>query len=971
MVIVSRQSRHHGKLPVLHGRERELAEISELVGAAVAGHGSLVLVSGEAGIGKTALTNDLIYQAEQRGFLVLTGSCYDLTTTSPYGPWLEAIHSYEPSDDAPLPPARVGNPEKLEQVTNQTQLLEETHCFFTCVARDQPLVITLEDMHWSDPASLDLLRYLGRQIGDSRLLIVATYRDDELPRDHRLFQLLPTLIRESPVVRIPVPRLDQSALRVLIARRYALPADDLARLTARIYQQSDGNPFYAIELLHTFGEAGIIRADSDTFDVSSLDAVEIPPLIQQVIERRLSRFSQDQRRLLEAAAVIGHTVSFDLWLTVTGHDVSDLDDLAMEAVAAHVLEHSLNGTDFRFVHALIREVLYSGANAVKRRTLHQQIGEELAHRPQPNPSTVADHLVRAGDERAYEWLIRASTQAERAWVWGQARDYLDDAMVRLTDDHPRRTDRGWLLYRLGNLVRYMDSMQSVEYHNAALTEARSQNDPVLEAYSLAARGGAYCIATHFRHGLEDFRAAGRLFDSVQSLPPEVAGEVDPTEGTPEHRLAGWMTLVGPFDEAAQLLEQLEPLAPQDMSHERLRIASVLGNVAGARAIADQRTEFHAGAHLVPSLSINLSEIFYLVWPYEMDRLDKRERLMREYRAIMEPASMVWFDLRTPAPRRMAWNLFQFIDGDWNSRPIAEFTTERFGSWANDFWKLITCEIAYHQGDTAKAQAVIEHMLPIGPATPPGNNVLPAAQAIQRIAAQMSIRDGDLEGARRWITAHREWLKWSGAKIWWSEDHLLRARYHRASGDLVTARTHARRAYEHACHPRQPLALIAAERFLGQLDVDAERFDEAQGWLHASLGLAERCAAPFEQALTFVVMTERAAKLGEVDEAQQLFFRVREICEPLGAKPTLDCIDEIEAIVPKNARSARLYPAGLTQREVDVLRLVAQGKTDAEAAEELFISPRTASQHLRNVYNKLGVNKRAAAASWATEHNLVG
>ncbi len=230
--------------------------------------------------------------------------------------------------------------------------------------------------------------------------------------------------------------------------------------------------------------------------------------------------------------------------------------------------------------------------------------------------------------------------------------------------------------------------------------------------------------------------------------------------------------------------------------------------------------------------------------------------------------------------------------------------------------------------------------------------------------------GDLAKARSWLEAHDRWIEFSGTVPSRAEGQTRWAQYYRATVDQTRARKCAEAAFELASNPRQPPALIAADRFLAQLDVDEGQYDDAEARLAASLELAERCEAPFEQALTLVVMAERAAKLGEVDQARGFIARVREICEPLGAKPTLERVDEIDATLPKARRSGEEHPFGLTDREVEVLQLVARGRTDAEAAEDLFISPRTVGQHLRNAYNKLGVNNRAEATRVAVEQDIV-
>ncbi|MEZ4522131.1 MAG: ATP-binding protein [Thermomicrobiales bacterium] len=191
------RARRRGERPVIYGRDRERAQLRELLDDAIAGHGSLVLISGEAGIGKTTLVDDLIHEAEERDCLVLTGGCYDLTTTPPYGPWAEMLRGYRPGDGDPPLPAWFRNPEELEKVGSQAALFEETASFFASVATGQPLVVVLEDLHWSDDASLEALRHLARHVHASPILMVATYREDEITRRHILYQVLPLVIRES------------------------------------------------------------------------------------------------------------------------------------------------------------------------------------------------------------------------------------------------------------------------------------------------------------------------------------------------------------------------------------------------------------------------------------------------------------------------------------------------------------------------------------------------------------------------------------------------------------------------------------------------------------------------------------------------------------------------------------------------------------------------------------------------------
>ena len=179
---------------------------------------------------------------------------------------------------------------------------------------------------------------------------------------------------------------------------------------------------------------------------------------------------------------------------------------------------------------------------------------------------------------------------------------------------------------------------------------------------------------------------------------------------------------------------------------------------------------------------------------------------------------------------------------------------------------------------------------------------------------------------------------------------------------------ANQALALASAPRQPLALLATHRLLGELATDRGDFDGARQHLVEALALADACEAPFERALTLVAMAELAIASGDAAAARPLLAEARAICEPLGARPTLERVAALETVIVGAPKLH--YLAGLSAREVEVLRLVAEGLTDAEVASQLFLSPRTVGSHLRSVYNKLGVNSRAAATRFAVEHGLM-
>jgi DNA-binding CsgD family transcriptional regulator len=274
-----------------------------------------------------------------------------------------------------------------------------------------------------------------------------------------------------------------------------------------------------------------------------------------------------------------------------------------------------------------------------------------------------------------------------------------------------------------------------------------------------------------------------------------------------------------------------------------------------------------------------------------------------------------------------------------------------------------------QGEVQRARVLIADVFPAGPDTTPGRSNYLGSMLVQRLAIALALDAGDLAAARRWLAAHDTWLTWAGAVLGQSEGQALWARYHRQAGDLVQAHEHAERALAHATAPRQPLALLTAHRLLGELATAAGQHAEAQTHLSEALALADACAAPYERALTLLALAELHAASGAREQATVAVAEARTLLLPLEARPALARADALAARLAATSAPAR--PAGLSAREVEVLRLVAAGLTNAQIAARLYLSPRTVDQHLRSIFNKLGVENRAAAARWAAEHALTG
>ena len=258
---------------MLAGRAREQAALGRCADRALDGAGRLVLIGGEAGIGKTALVAALTRAGEERAALVLTGHCYDLTETPPYGPWSEILDrlaspngNNPPSSTAGRGPA--GGPHQPDRPCSPSVRQPSGRG-----AAHQTLVLVLEDLHWADVGSLDLLRWLARSIADLPVLIVATYRSDDVTQRHPLHALLPLLVREVEPVRLDLRRLEPDAVRSLVTARATLGEADESRLVAYLEEHADGNPLYIGELLRTLEEERFLFLEQrdDTWTLRELD----------------------------------------------------------------------------------------------------------------------------------------------------------------------------------------------------------------------------------------------------------------------------------------------------------------------------------------------------------------------------------------------------------------------------------------------------------------------------------------------------------------------------------------------------------------------------------------------------------------------------------------------------------------------------------------------------------------------------
>ena len=965
--------------PALVGRERELGTLRYQLDAARAGRGGLVLIGGEAGIGKTALAEALCREATERGALVLVGRCYDLTETPPYGPWIDLFLRISASPDLPPVPPVFAERGAIGAVASQMALFVQMHDYFAAAAARRPLVLLLDDLHWADPASLDLLRLLARSLGAVGLLIIVAYRADELTRRHPLTAVLPALVREAGATRLDLRPLERAEIVALVRRRYPLADTDAETLSLYLAARAEGNPFFIGEVLRTLEEDAALEMTPDGMRLGDLAHMGVPPLLRQVIEGRLERLDAETRRRLAVAAVIGQTVSLDVWATVAAVAKEAVLVALERGLDAHILAESSDGGGVRFVHALMRETLYAGMPAARRRPIHRHVGELLAALPRPDPDVVASHFQRAGDARAIAWLVRAGERAQLAYAWVTASDRYETALALLEGDEEDRTQQGWLRYRIARLRRPGSPLQAIEHLDAAIRLARDVDDRALAAAARYTRGLCLFFAGDYDAAIGAM-AAG--CDALEALPPEEQARLDlgpdewglPAAGNPRGMLVVVLAEVGRVAEASAMGEAMRegrprhtPLGELGWGHYGNRdvglgVAYALaGRADEARAAFERAREtFRALGNEDYLGSSATLELLLLSLPFRTERLDERWRLVEEVAGASLRASAT-SDSRVHVARLPVLAL----TGRWSEARAEAEDAMRQGMRGSRGWQALVspllAELARSQGEPEAAWSYARALLLHGPRTAPGTLLLWGGLALIRLAAALSLDAGILPQAREWLTAHDRWLAWSGAVLGQSEGQALWARYFRQSGDLEQACEHAERALARATEPRQPLALLAAHRVLGELATAAGRYGDAAGHLDAALTLAIACAAPHERALAQLARAELLIATDRRGEAATALDDVRTICAPLGAKPALARAEGLAARTP--------HPDGLSRREIQVLRLIAAGRSNREMAETLSISVRTVERHVENAYRKVDAHSKADATAYALRHHL--
>ena len=374
---------------------------------------------------------------------------------------------------------------------------------------------------------------------------------------------------------------------------------------------------------------------------------------------------------------------------------------------------------------------------------------------------------------------------------------------------------------------------------------------------------------------------------------------------------------------------------------------------------------HLDHHALVALA-RLNELSDVVLTYDASQPVLRRQLAAEAEAALDRTGGA---LRPGVSPRLAWLGCLILDGRWeDATRILDDIPDPGNAFLRREITAARATLARHHGDGEGAWAEIRALLSGGPQTEPGDVIHQEGLFLQRLAADLCLDAGDFVNARAWLDAHDRWLAWSGGVLGRAAGQVAWAHFNFATGDVARARATVTDALVLATAPDQPLIRLAAHRLLGEIETAAKSHDAAEEHLATSLSLAADCDVPFERALTLLALAELRVATKRTGEAEQLLNDVRSVCKPLGAGPTLARVDALAAISAPAGKAAS-DPFGLTPRELDVLRLLPHGLSNAEIADSLFVSPRTIQTHLTNLYTKLGVGGRAEAIAYAVGHSL--
>jgi ATP/maltotriose-dependent transcriptional regulator MalT len=967
------------------GRKDELHELELAADASGAQQPALILLGGESGVGKTRLINEFEQVLAGREALVLRGEAAQQEDGElPYAPLTSALRPLARAGDPAFAELGRGSRAQLAALlpgldeaeapaspldpSAQLRLFEALLELLDVLTERQPVALLLEDMHWADRSTRTFISFLARSLRQERLLVVITYRSDELHRRHPLRALLSELARLEVVRRIDLPAFSRLEVAEVLADILGAQPDDA--LLERLYERSEGNALYTEELL----AAGVDGRGA------------LPESLRDAFMLRIERLSPNAQQAARCIAA-GYRLEEDVIAEITGIDGTELQAALRESVAEHVLVPGDDG-QFRLRHALLREVLYEDLLPGERGELHLALAQALEERMGPGEeqeaelaAAVAGHYAAAGDQpAALRAAVHAALAARGVHAYAEAADLAERAL----DLWPRvaNVERHIPVSQV-DLLRLAASSHSVAGDRGraevlllrALEEAQAEDGLTLQVSVLAELARVQWSLNRGAEGVKTAQRAlamlpedklsgervmlmawlsrtlflrGRFRDAVADGEPALAAAVHigdrHAEGELLNTLGMAQIVLGRVEDGVSLLERAIEIAREtddldNLGHAYSNLAEMLGHAGRTEEALARARE---GLALIP------------------------HRISRLHDWLMLTVAQLAFEA-----------------GDWDTmrahvgRPVAP--ADRLSI----FPLLVEAEMALGQGDTDLAEQRLRDV-----------ESLVAASTEPQWIGWFGALAGELHRRRYDLTEARAVVEHALGRLEVCTDDVMQIARASAVGARVEAEM-VRRARDLREQDDEREALTRLEFHLSRLEAAAEEGGPVEAaWLAS--GQAEMASVsggnapevwreaarqwdlisrPYLAAIMRWREAEAVVESGERDAANDPARAALETARGLGARWL---IDEIEGL----ARRARLQlqddqppapededelPFGLTPRELQVLALIAEGATNRQIGASLFMAEKTASVHVSRILVKLGVHSRTQAA--AVAHRL--
>jgi tetratricopeptide (TPR) repeat protein/DNA-binding CsgD family transcriptional regulator len=994
--------------PVLVGRQAYLHALDNCIRTALDNTGQTVLVSGESGLGKSRLAAQARSRAAVNGMTVLQGNCFETDHALPYAPLIDLlryipasglapslendIDSEQPGPAAMLSELAAQQPDRAEGGLAPEQakrrLFESLAQQLLQFARRNPVLIVIEDLHWSDDLSLEFLGYLIRLSKQDPLMLLLTYRNDEDQPALRHF--LAGLDRERSAMELALVPLSRVEVEEMVRAIFSLEGQVRGEFLDAIYPLTEGNPFFVEEILKSLTSAGDVSSASGPLDrglTGQVQALHVPRTVQDAVQRRVERLSASARQTLELASVLGKRFDYALLQQLTGRDEHSLVQDIKQLVAAQlVIEESAEQLAFR--HALTRQAVYTNLLARERRILHKRVAQSIEQSHTTNSQArlaeLAYHHFEAGEwDKALTYSSQMGQRASRLYAPREAIQHFDQALeaaghlVAVAPLHVYR-ERGQAYETLGEFERARGDYET------ALGMARSSGDRAAEWQSLLDLGMLWSGRDYQRAG--EYYSKALLLARQEDNPTMLAYSLNrvgnlhlnterPAEALQYHR------------EALQILERLGDRPGMAGTLDLLGMTNYLsGDLFAGTLYYRDATALFDELDNRPGLTSSLATLMMRGPTYQTDTMVTMGNLLeaaRDGERALEIARQI--GQRSGEAYALVFLGFCLGPGGEYARALETAGSGLAIAKEIDHLQWLTaahCALGAIYVDLLLAEEARSH-LEQALSLARGIGSLHWVRCASAYLARACILDGDFDGARKVLDESlgpETGIQSLGQRAGW----CARAELALAIGDNEEASRIANRLVSlapntSAGHPIPRLWWLLAETMLRA--GKKEHFPEAERLLQEAEQVAlQRGAVSMSWRINLTWGRIHQAQ-GQRKEAADRFAMAREIVNRLAAGIPDSALRDgflkgaSEAIPAGPSASRRLALraeyGGLTARERQVAVLVAEGKSNAEIAEIMVIGKRTVETYISDILSKLGMRSRQQIVVWVRERRPTG